>query len=252
MQEQFDTKNRHIAMPNEIFKDMKEWILTGDVQSKHHLEFIYSYYWLVAYVWRYAKYGEFEITQQWFKKALGYNPNEKRLNYLIKKDGVLDQKGYTGTTSDFPVLWTLKDEELSFTMFSDYDKEEQQMINQFKSKTFIVKSPLAHLGNSEDGIFYNSSNTHVISLDVFNECMNNPNLKCAGFFMYGILKYIQDKAIHFNSTSTFEVGNDVLMKATMWDRRKVTLITDELDSVGLIKKSREKQAKGVRNEYMVF
>lgn len=249
-----DELNRTIPMPNGLFKEIKEWTLSGAVKSIQHQEFIYSYYWLLVYLWRYAKYYQHTVTQKDIKQLLGYNSNEKRLDYLIKKNGVLDLVGLTELEVDYPVSWNQKEQgELSFTMLSDFNKEEQRLIKSNKPLKYSVKSPLRHIGNGVDeGYYWKIENTHEIPAYVFEVCMTNENLGCAGFYLYSILKYIEDKSTHFNKNSTFELGNETLEIITLWKLRKIIKVTDELAKVGLIHKEQQMKIKGKRNSYQII
>lgn len=249
-----DELNRTIPMPNGLFREIKEWTVSGAVKSNQHQEFIYSYYWLLVYLWRYAKYHQHSITQKTIKQLLQYNPYEKRLDYLIKKNGILDMVGLTEVETDYPVSWNQKgDGELSFTMLSEFNSDVQRMIKADKPLKYAVKSPVRHIGNGiDDGLFWSIENTHEIPAYVFKICMENEQLGCAGFYLYSILKYIEDKSSHFNKNSTFELGNETLENITLWKLRKIIKVTDELVRVGLIHKDREKKMIGKRNRYKII
>ena len=248
-------KERHferpVAMPNRIFADMRQWLQEGELKSPQHQEFIYGFYWLIAYLWGFAKYGEYDYIISDIKGLLGYNPNEKRINYIIKQDGLLDRKRYTDTVDDFPVLWSLKDGELSHTMLSDYDEVDQQIVNKFKSQKPFVKSPLLSLGEDRDGLYWNADNSHIIRGDVFTLCMENKELRCAGLYLYGMLQMMSDKNLHFNKSEEFQCANKTLVELTGWGITKVKKIVNELCEVGLISKEQKLQKKGEVNWYML-
>src|SRR5437763_8036906 len=97
----FTPKEKRIFMPNEIFDDFKSGFDSGV-----HKAFAYSYYYVVNYLYRYTKYSFGErFTQPEIMEFLGYSASNKKLNYITKKDGLLDQIGYTKTTTDYPVQW---------------------------------------------------------------------------------------------------------------------------------------------------
>lgn len=236
-------------MPNEIFSDMKLWLEEGVVKSVQHQEFIYSYYWLLSYLWRFALYSEYKAVQSDIKNQLGYNPDDKRLNYIMKKGGLLDVKGYTSTTKNYPILWSKKGrEDVQFTMLYDIDEVDRGYLNKFKSSNSFVKKPVKHTGNNlEDGIFWNSANTHIISGTVLELCLNNSRLGCAGFYLYGILIFIQDKS----GASNFPCANETLATFTGWSERRIIKITNEMQDIGLIKKVQARKSKGSVNEYQI-
>lgn len=238
---------RPVAMPNKIYADMKQWLEEGELKSPQHQEFVYCFYWMIAYLWGFAKYGEHDYTIAEIKGLLGYNPNEKRINYIIKQDGLLDLKCYTETVDDFPVLWSLKDGVLSHTMLSDYDELDQQLVNKFKSKKPFVKAPLLSIGEDNDGLFWNADNSHIIRGDVFISCMKSNELKCAGLYLYGILTMMRDKNLHFHKTEEFQCANKTLVELTGWNIKKVVKVVSELDNVGLITRKQKVQKKGEVN-----
>lgn len=240
-----------VAIPNEIFSELKGWTDDKEVKSVRHQEFIYSYYFYIAYLWRYAIYGKQEINQQIIKQTLGYNPNEKRIDYLIKRDGLLDQKGYTQSTTNFPVSWSLEGKSLSFSLLDEYDEESQKHLLKGYNDNRLIKMPLKHIGDeNEEGIFWNSSNTHMIGLSIFNKCIKESDVGCSGFYMYGILNYISSLNNRFNGTSdSFSCSNETLMNMTGWGMRKVIRVTNKLVDIGLIEKEQRIKIKGSVNSY---
>jgi len=100
---QFNEHESKIFMPNEIFGDLQK-----NIDNPSHIAFAYSYIYFVTWAYRYAKYGTVNelIDQKFIKKILGYNPTYKNLDYLIKKDGILEQIGYIRTEKDFPIAYS--------------------------------------------------------------------------------------------------------------------------------------------------
>lgn len=116
------------------------------------------------------------------------------MNYITKKDGLLDSIGYTVSTKNFPMSWKFKvddGEELSFTMASDMPKENLPTI----AKSFFLKKPLKafertilnqdketnELVEEEmQGTFYDVSSTHSVDLNVFMYCMANEKIGTTG------------------------------------------------------------------------
>lgn len=243
-----------IAMPNELLFLLPEWLSQKELKSNQHQEFVYSYLWLISYYWRYAKYAEEKITQQTIKSTLRYNPDEKRLNYIIKKNGLLDVKEYTTTTKNYPISWSFDSKEgVSFTMLKLLDPEFQALVNKFETENYQVKCPLVSVGIEEsEGLYWNTDNTHFMSLELFELCMKHPKLQCAGFYMCGILKYIGDKNYHFSGSLEFECSNDTLKDFTNWSVRRIAETTNILVSVGLIHKEQKVKSKGQRNSYRLF
>lgn len=245
---QFNISESTIYMPNEIFIDLKNWTKEKDIKSIQHQEFIYTYYWLLAYLWRYAQYSEQKITQSDIKQALGYNPEEKRLNYIMKKGGLLDEKDYSLATNNFPVNWNFANrEELSFDMLYDFNEDERKYLLKYDSNRYIVKEPIKFTGSDdEEGVYWNVSNTHMMRGDLLLNCIEN-GYSCAPFYLYGILTFIRDKS----DSVEFPCANDTLREYTGWNERKVIKITNTLMDLGFIQKEQKNKQKGAVNYYIL-
>ncbi|WP_146548785.1 hypothetical protein [Rummeliibacillus suwonensis] len=186
-----------VFMPNEIFEDLKQ----SDIKPVH-IPFAYSYYYLINWLYRYTKYYETRINNKQIKEILGYHPDQKTIDYILKKNGVLDQIGYTQTVKDFPVMWELdKFEGLKFIMLSDMDGFTQQDIKKHLSRKYSIKYPVKAFvreyddeGNiDEEGTFYNIMNTHCVPFEVFIFSMQNDKLGCTAFYLYSYIKMMNDK-----------------------------------------------------------
>lgn len=180
-------------MPNEIFNDLK----TIHDKGSSHVAFAYSFYYLISWLYRYAKYGELDIDVKMIKEVLGYNADNKKVNYLIKKNGLLDEIGYTYTDNDYPIAWDFNDGDILFTMLSDMDDEVKKIMIKQKGRNFKIKVPVKAIWRNKeseeeniwDGTFYDISYTHEMLFDVFVKCMENEDLGVTGFYLYGYLKY---------------------------------------------------------------
>lgn len=241
--------NIEIAMPNNMFQTLKGWVDSGEIKSNLHQEFIYSYYWLVAYLWRYAKYAQAPFTQANLKKLLGYNPNDQRLNYIIKKNGLLDKKGLTATVRDFPVEWSFnKNNELSFIMWSELPEEEQQDHNPFPSNNFQVKKPVLSTGSkNKKGLYWQMSNVHLMNLKVFMTCMENPKLGCAGFYLCGYMKMLDGK---LNKGKGFYRSYQDIGETLSWSAKRSRSVVQALHEAKLIKKHQPE--RGQSNQYTIL
>lgn len=187
-----DFQKKHF-IPNEIFDDM----LNSDIKPVH-LAFSYSYYYLISWLYRYGKYGELAINNGVIKQLLGYNPNNKRINYIIKEKGVLDSIGYTHSTKDYSVgvREFYDDGAPEFLLMSDLNPSERGEAFKRINRSFKAKYPIKHLHRYNDdfkegmytGVFYDPSNTHQVNFDIFSFCMSNSEIGVTGFLIYGFLK----------------------------------------------------------------
>lgn len=220
-----------IYIHNEIFEELK---VLHDKGSSH-VAFTYTFYYLICWLYRYAKYGEYKIDVKMIKEMLGYSPTYPDINYIIKKNGVLDQIGYTYSDTNYPLGWSYIDDELEFTMHGDLDAEFKQFYN--RGKNYKVKVPVKSLWRSVesrhdgllDGTFYNIEYTHEMNFEIFRECMENKELGCSGFYLYGYLKYRCDKFKEYNS-SVERIGIDLGMSKNTAEKYLGSLIRNGLVS----------------------
>lgn len=221
-----------IYVPNEILVDL---VNCEEIKSGSHVAFAYSYYWLISWLYRYAKYGCTEVTVPIIKESLQYNKSDARVDYLIKKNGVLDQLGYTRTDTDYPVLWDYKGNELTFDMMSEADYMEGVSFN--KGRNYKIKVPVRGLHRTmesledcyEDGTFFEIDNTHLIEYEIFEQCMMNKGLGSKGFFLYGYLKcHCQWHNGKYNHSM------DNIAAETRMSRKTVMKYLGELQKSGLI------------------
>lgn len=210
-------------MPNEIFIDMKDWLASGKIKSPQHQPFVYSYYWYVSYLWNSAKYAEVDITQSSIKETLGYNHRDKRLNYIIKEDGLLDEMGYTYCTRDYPIYWVPQENgETKPIMYSDYKGDIEEYLNLIvrhrNSPKVFYKKPIKVTENK---------NSHSISKEIFDICMKDNQLSRLGFYFYGVL-------LNIKNSNNPTISNDMLAEITGMTTAVVIRIKTRLFQLGLI------------------
>lgn len=130
-----------VYMGNETFFDLKS---SAEIK-KEHIGVAYAYLYLTMWAYRYCKHiaTGFQLDNSLIKQILGYSSRNQTFNYLIKKNGALDQIGYTETTRDIPVSWKLQEDiygdmRLSFTMLSSLDSSELPVMH----SRYFIKKPL--------------------------------------------------------------------------------------------------------------
>lgn len=181
-----------IYIPNEIFNDLS--IL--EEKGSGYIAFAYSYYYLINWLYRYTKYGEVILDAKMFKRVLGYNSSTKGLDYIIKKGGVLDSIHYTKTTSDYPVMWLFNSNQLEITTVNELDSYSKEKLKERHTNRFSIKYPIksfartieSEIDHDEDGTYFDVSNTHEVSMNVFIFCMSIKELGCTGFYLWSYLK----------------------------------------------------------------
>lgn len=221
----YNNKETNLYMPNEIFNDLQIHI-----NNTPHISFAYTYMYFVTWLYRYAKNvvtGEI-IDNSKIKEILGYNPKNQTLNYLIKRNGLLEDMEYLKSTRDFPVSWTysdLVDEGLDFQLSSVYKDFHDYMPK--LSKQFSIKYPIKAFSRItvEDekefeivGTFYDVSNSHNIPFEVFLYCMSNKEIGCTGFYLYAYLKHKNDMYEFGYDVSLVKLAEETGIAETTLDR----------------------------------
>lgn len=205
--QEYDDNEEFLFVPNQIFIDLQKNLPTP------HAAFAYSYYFLISYLYRYTKYGIYLYTQSDIKSILGYSPSNKKIDYIVKKAGVLDQLGYTESSTDYPVWWEW-DGEPSFKLNSEI-RQEFPIIKNEVGKNYKIKVPLKALYKDKesreekyfDGTFYDKADTHKITIQSFLCAMQDHNIGAVGFYIYCYLKRMNK--IHQKS-GRYDVHSDKL------------------------------------------
>lgn len=195
-----ETERFTFYMPNEVFDDLQ-----NNIKSSSHIAFSYCYIYLTFWLWRNTKYfkSDIIIDNKHIKELLGYNPKTQGLDYLIKKDGLLDKIEYTESTKDYPLSWYFEKESgFDFFMSSDVSEEDLKYLPVLP-KRFFLKKPLKGYyrvikENEEEieisGTFQEIKNTHIIDFNVFLYCISNKELGCTGFYLYSYILHRENLA----------------------------------------------------------
>lgn len=180
-------------MPNEIFTDLK-----GSISSGKHVAFAYTYYCYIDLLYRYCMYhSDRTMTQAEIKADLGISQTEKRLDYIIKKGGILEQMGYIETITDYPLSWNLDEGYLQFETQKEYkQKNKLSDITIISQNTTKVKYPVKSFHRTDesrqerllDGTYYELPWTHEITYENLRSIVSDPELGYMGFYIYGYIK----------------------------------------------------------------
>ncbi|APH05853.1 hypothetical protein [Bacillus weihaiensis] len=256
-----------LYMPNEIFDDLKKI----QFKSTSHLAFSYSYIYLITWFYRYAKYGQIYVNVKMIKEILGYKPNYEKIDYIIKKDGILDQINYTLTTKDYPLTWEFKEGinlDIEFCLLSDLDEIVRLDEVKRRGRNTKIKYPVKHFHRDKesfecgdlDGIFYDISNTHMIDFQVFLFCMSNKELGCTGFYLYCYLKKMNDKYGEGYDVPLPNLAYETGIKPRTLDKyidvlkkfRMINCIYNQEYYVAGLSKEERKANTYITNEYVAF
>jgi hypothetical protein len=243
---EYQEKESQLYIPNEIFNDFR---VLHD-KGSGHVAFAYSYYYLISWLYRFCKYGHLNIDVKVIKEILGYNATYKKLDYLIKKNGVLDELGYTLSSTDFPYSWYFNNGDIEFHYLSELNVEDRKRILEQRGRNYKVKVPVKGLLRNREseqegyynGIFYDISRTHLVEFEVFVECMSKGELGCIGFYLYGYLKW---KCGMYNG---YDVSYKQMEDETGINYRTLERYLDEMRKNNMITVSSSDFIIGARNE----
>lgn len=235
-------------MPNEIFDDFPSLIEGGS--SK--IAFAYSFYYLITYLYRFAKYGgmngckgKYDIGT--LKEILQYSRDNNRIQPIIKEGGVLDEMGYTKSSYDYPVEYRSFDEfghkldDPEIIMWSDFinmyqdevaldDQNREHMIKSLAVKEamgqqyreYKIKVPLKAFDRDEDkagiqvGTFYQTDFTTTIPVSAFLKCMADETLGTTAFYIYSFLKYQSERYQgHYDASRKRLIDESGISKSTV-------------------------------------
>src|SRR5699024_9742820 len=150
----YDDKENYLLMPNEVMEMLKDSELK-DARGEH-IAVAYSYLYLTTWMYRYAKYSDIDplyTTTKGLKNILGVSPTSVSYNYIIKKNGLLDELGLTRTESftEAPVQWEFNPDDkefIDFTLFNELSDDLQKVMSGGQSvKRRQIKYPVLALEN---------------------------------------------------------------------------------------------------------
>lgn len=238
------------AVPNEIF---------GDLQSEFNYSkcaYAYSYYYLSMYLHFYAKYGCEEsvdkFTSSNIQKILSLSPTSQIMNQITKRGGFLDKKGYTSTSTDYPVALLRLERVDNFLDIHHYmySEEKKDFPCKFShGKNFTVKHPdkmyWRTLEDKEDnycnGTMYDTSNTHLVHLEMFLHALNIEEISYKGFYLYGFLRFKYDKT----RGKGWTIPLDLFQKDIQLSKNTLKKLLKSLEEYNFIRVIRRKGIDGI-------
>lgn len=213
-----------VGIPNYLFNQLNLLVKQKKLKSQH-IGFAFSYIYFITYMARYAKYDCFLPSTKQIKEILGYSATNKTIDYIIKKDGLLDKAGITKTIDDFPVVAEWKEDysivgknkSLEITFASEIYPDMTFFKNERKANgQTMCKIPLFGFYNNPDNwgsgqpydgtFFFGYDETGIdftlIDFRVFAYCMEkSEELGCNAFYLYCYLKSKNDIYNGYNATS---------------------------------------------------
>jgi hypothetical protein len=191
-------KDLNPNIPNEIFNDLTD----SSISSYRHRAFAYSFYYLCTSLYFNAKYGSIPLRDLYSLQLIELLYGDRKpINYITKRNGVLDQIGYTTSENDFPIVCDVEDGCLvDFSMYSDLTKHQRDQID--VPSNFICKRPIKAFYRHKDdqehtGTFFEIKNTHCVDFTIFARCMTSSKYGFENFYVYAFLfafdKFINSK-----------------------------------------------------------
>lgn len=227
-----------VQLPNEIFEDYSK----ASFKNYQHKCFAYGYYYLVSYLYRNAVYGEVENPESLGLKGLSevFVSSYGKISYITKRGGVLDEIGYTDTTSNYPISYYMMDDTLMYS----YIDELRDLNVLSHGVNFLIKTPLKSIARFDDemytGTYYDYQNTHLVKFDTFAKIVSDEQLGHVGLFVYGYLKMMFDKF-----REGYVVSNKRLSEVVGCSERVLSRITIALEEKGFIESSRTSREDGL-------
>lgn len=237
-----DIENELMFMPNEIFTEFPEKL----AEHSSDVGFAFSYYYLISYLYRFAKYVWKLETRTYnlpgLKRILGYSDTNKTKNYISRKGGILDDLGYTRTTGEYPVNWdahydrdsgkydnwiTTRSEYISgYDVTAEYLPPKKQIKLPIK---IWYRDAESERNDCKNGTLFDIKNTTMIPVEAFIKCMSTEDLGVVGFWLYSFIKY---KSSHFGGS--YDVPLKKLPAETGIKRQKLKETLKALESYNMI------------------
>lgn len=193
-----------LMVSNQYFTILKQLNDEGKLKSTH-IPFTYAYIYYMTYIFRYTKYDYHVPKVSDMKDLLGYHADDKRLNYIIKDSGLLDNENILKPIYDFPVVHIFDkyaEDLIEFTFMSEFDSytvdewKKYLKVNNKQSSKYPVLGFYGDKDEYEDIIFHDEGGTFFdfynvtnIPFGVFSYCMANEDIGVTGFYLYSFLQY---------------------------------------------------------------
>lgn len=208
----------YVQIPNDIFRTLSKNIKnkSGNTNIKQS-SFAYAYIICVSFLYKYAQFVDINnktyIQNTDLKQILGYSKTTKSVDYIIKKDGVLEKIGLLKTIKDYPVSVMYGEDEYNnfkireFITLSMMDKSHPTykiIKNIVKNKNYEVKEPVFMFKyNGGAGSLYDYSNTHRVTIKEFIKFICDEKLDNIDLMLYFFFK---SKCYNLNKKNTKSIS----------------------------------------------
>ena len=228
-----DNSRNFINIDINTFDEFNRLLATGDIKNNRHKTIAFSYYCLVSYLWKYSKYSSQIISVQDIKRILLLGEGDKRIDYIIKKNGVLDSHGFTETTRDFPIA-TIFDENnmICVKTLKDLDEESAKFFLSQCGKRYTCKKPIPqYKRDSKDGLMFSKDDVVPVSVFELTRTLLCPEISFDGFYVYMYIKY-RCKMVCYSDLSIFYAE---LERHIGYKKRRIRELIKALTNAGMIR-----------------
>lgn len=228
-----DNKSNFVNIDVNTFAEFNKLLVTGSIKNNRHKTFAFSYYCLVSYFWKYSKYGEQEISVKDIKRILQVNATDKRIDYIIKKNGVLDLFGFTETTRDFPIYTSFDGNNMvKVKTLKELGKETEKLFLAQYNSRYTCKIPLQQYNRKgKTGLMYSKDDVVPISVLELTRTLLCPEIGFDGFYVYMYLKF-RCKMIAYSDLKIFYTE---LERNIGYKKRRIRDLVKNLEEVGMVK-----------------
>lgn len=196
-------ENVSVQIPNFIFRDLSSNVKGKNINTNiQQVSFAYAYLVVIAFLYKYAHYVDIDngtyIQNADIKELLGYSKQTRTVDYIIKKNGLLDEIGLSETSKDYPIQFTFNDDKINnipirdFVTISDLNTNDTNyslIKGIVKNRNYEIKEPTFLFEyKEENGTLYDYSNTHKVTIGELLLFIGNENLNNIDFSMYCYFK----------------------------------------------------------------
>lgn len=193
----------YVQIPNGIFRDLSSTIKNKSGSTNiQQTSFAYAYLVCIAILYKYAHFIDIDngtyIQNADIKQILGYSKSTKSIDYIIKRDGVLESLGLVETTREYPISVGYIDDKINGVKVRDFTTIN--MIDSSSTEYYVIKSIVKNRNyeirepkflfeyNGEIGTLYDYSNTHRITIKEFINIVYSDDIDNIGFILYAYIK----------------------------------------------------------------
>ena len=211
--------DRYLAYPNYTFEYINDIHNKGLIKSIH-IPLIHSYLYLIGYMYKYGKYADNCLNVKDIKEVLNFSRLNKEFDYIIKKNGVLDNLKLTESTTNFTIGYEIIDDNHSLIFIKDDELVRKTFYSNMNlTNRYVTKKPLYLFDNGDFAI----ENTTLLDFKVFQFCMKREDLGSIAFYIYSYLKHKNDKHVDGYDSGRFKLSKELNISSSTISRYRDVL-----------------------------